>query len=171
MTIARVARLLAAAGLIAALSAPAVIGYQGEVAGTVTVTPPEGRIQCRTEAPVSATILNKDGQPIADTTVTWKLTTIVSSQDSIVNPTTTTDANGVATTRVWLDCIAGDRRIEARVGEAFGGAVLGVTGVGVGLPNTSTDASAGTPAWALAIAGAAVLVGAILGLRTIVARR
>jgi hypothetical protein len=164
----RVGRTVAAAGLLLALAVPVVAAYEGQVAESVSVTTPSGTLPCGTEFPVSATVLDANGQPVTDSAATWSLTTVVSSQDSIVDTTTTTDANGVATTMVWLDCIVGDREIEARVGAAFGGAVLGITSTG--LPNTSTPTNQ-TPPLMLALAGAAVLAGGILGLRSIVARR
>lgn len=164
----RLARTMAAAGLLLALTVPAVAAYETPVAQSVSVAAPSGTLACKTEFPVSATILDANGQPIANTDVTWTLTTVVSSQDSIVDGTTTTDANGVATTNVWLDCIVGERQIEARVGDAFGGAVLAITSGG--LPNTSTPTNQ-TPPLMLAIAGVAVVLGGILGLRSIVARR
>lgn len=165
---ARLARTLAAAGLLLAIAVPAVAAYEGQVAESVSVTTPTGVLPCKTEFPVSATILDANGLPIANADVTWTLTVVVSSQDAIVDTTTTTDADGVATTMVYLDCIVGDREVEARVGDAFAGAVLGITSAG--LPNTSTPTNQ-TPPLMLALAGAAVLAGGILGLRSIVARR
>ncbi len=165
--------IVAAAGLMLLLAVPAVSAYEGEVAQTVTVTPPAGGVPCGVNTPVSATLIGKDGQPVADAPVTWSFTKVVSSQDSIVEPNTTSNAEGVATTEVWLDCIEGQRQLQAASGDAVGGAVLGVTGVPAGLPNTATSLSHGgdvTPPWTLALAGIAMLIGGIMGIRTIVAR-
>ena len=168
----RTTRVLAAVGLLLLLAVPAAAAYEGEVAKTVTITAPAGGIPCGVNTPVSATLLDSNGQPAGQAPVTWTFTKVVSSQDSIVDPNTTSNAQGVATTEVWLDCIAGDRRLEARSGDAVGGAVLGITGAPAGLPNTATQSlhSDATPAWTLALAGIAMLLGGILGIRTIVAR-
>ena len=164
----RILRVLAATGLLALLVAPTVAAYETPVPQSVTVSVPSGTLPCGSPFAVSATVLDANGQPIADAEATWTLTTVVSSKDAVVDPTSITDANGVATNQVYLDCVAGEREVEARVGDAFGGAVLGITSAG--LPNTSTP-PAQTPMWALALATAAVMLGGILGLRTIVARR
>ena len=169
----RLGRALAATGLLLALAVPAVAAYETPVAQSVTVTAPSGTLACKTEIPVSATILDANGLPLANTAVTWSMTTAVSSQDAILDVTTTTDANGVATTKVYLDCIVGQRSVEARAGTAFGGAVLGITSVPAGtgsLPNTSTPSNQ-TPPLLLALAGLAVVFGGALGIRSIVAQR
>ena len=164
----RVARTLAAAVLLLAFAVPAVAAYEGQVAESISVTVPSGTLPCNVPFPVSATVLDAAGLPVTDSAATWTLTTIVSSQDAIVDTTTITDSNGVATTMVVLDCIVGERVIEARVGDAFGGAVLGITAGS--LPNTSTPPNQ-TPPLMLALAGVAIVFGGILGLRSIVARR
>ena len=172
------ARTAAAAGLLLALAVPAVAAYEAEVPQSVTVTAPTGTLPCGTAFPVSATILDTNGTPVPGAEVTWSFKTFVSSQDSIVDLTTTSDANGVATTRVWLDCIVGERQVEARSGNAVGGAVLGITEAGVaagtggtgGLPSTSTPVNQ-TPPLMLAFAGFAVVLGGVMGIRSIVAQR
>jgi hypothetical protein len=168
----------AAAGLLLALAAPIVAAYEAEVPQSVTVTAPTGTLPCRSAFPVSATILDTSGTAVPGVEVTWTLKTVVSSQDAIVDVTTTSDANGVATTSVYLDCIVGERQVEARAGTAIGGAVLGITTAGVaagtggtgGLPNTSTPPSQ-TPPLMLAVAGFAVVLGGVMGIRSIVAQR
>ena len=170
----RFARIAAATGLLLALAAPVVAAYEAEVPQSVTVTAPTGTLPCRTAFPVSATILDTTGKAVPNVEVTWTLKTVLSSQDAILDVKTTSDANGVATTRVYLDCIVGERQVEARAGAALGGAVLGITsassGGKSGLPNTSTPSNQ-TPPLLLAVAGMAVMVGGIMGMRTIVAQR
>jgi hypothetical protein len=172
-------RLAAATGgfLLFLVAAPAALAYEAEVAQSIVVTPPSGTLPCGAEFPVSATILDSNGQPIVGAEATWTLVVSISSKDAIVEVKTTTDANGVATTHVWLDCVVGERQVEARVGNAVGGAVLGITSQAVqagggtaGLPDTSTPHDQ-TPPLLLALAGAAMLTGGVMGIRTIVAQR
>jgi hypothetical protein len=156
-----------------AIAAPAVLGYAGQVAGQVTVTPPAGTLVCNTPFTVSATILDVNGIPFDATTVTWSFKAGTSQTGDTISPlTSTTNASGVATTTVTLACIVGSRTILATAGTVSSGAVLGITATG--LPNTATGGAgtpAGTPLWALALAAAAVVAGFALSTRQVLARR
>ena len=156
-----------AAAALALISTSAVLGYAGEVAGAVTVTPPTGTLKCGVPLTVSATIVDKDGKPIAGQPVAWTFASSPSSADAINATPTITDANGVATTTVTLACVAGSRTIRASADNVYASAVLGITAGG--LPGTST-LSGSTPAGTLPI-GPILAILAILAGAGIMARR
>ena len=159
---------LAAAALVL-IAASTAFGYAGEVAGAVTISGPGGTIKCGVPITITATIVDKNGKPIAGQPVDWTFGSTVSSADKINTTPTTTDANGVATTTVTLACVAGNREIRATADNISGGAVLGLTASG--LPRTSTvpdGAPTGTPPIATLFAALAVLAGAGIMVRRLV---
>ena len=166
----RLGAAVVAGTLLSAIMATAVFGYAGQVATQVSVAGPSGVIACKTPVTVSATVLDANGNPIDNTTVTWSFKSGAQTGDTISPTTSMTNASGVATTTVTLACVAGSRTVDAKSGTSVGGAVLGITSAG--LPPTSTvPAPAGTPTWEFAIAALAVLAGLALVTRQVVVRR
>jgi hypothetical protein len=172
MMVRLVRALLAVAGCSALLVATATsaLAYQGEVAANVTVSVPSGPLPCGTAFAVTATVLDANGAAVPNATVTWSFMQTLSPEDRITEPTSMTNADGVATTHVVLACVLGERQIQAQVAgtTGMGGAVLAITATG--LPNTSTEPSrtpggAGGPV-AIQLAGAVgVLIVAAVYLR------
>lgn len=170
----RVLRLVAAGALLVAAGAMPVAAADPTVA-TVTITVPQAAIACRVETEVSALVLDASGATIAGAIVTWSLMPVASSQDSVVDGETTTGSQGVATTRVWIDCIPGPRTVNATSGAVTTSVDLVISTAG--MPDTSTqpprDAPAGegaTPIAAALVVGAALAGAALFGLRASRAR-
>ena len=172
MTLARLGRATLAAALLSAIAASTVFGYAGQVAAQVSVAGPTGNIVCNTPVTVSATVLDVNGKPFDATTVTWSFKSGEQAGDKVSPTTSTTNADGVATTTVTLACVVGSRTLDATAGTVVASAVLGITSHG--LPNTATtpvSAPAGTPAWELALAAFAVLAGLAMVARQAAVRR
>jgi hypothetical protein len=163
-----------AAVMLAVFTAGTVLGYAGEVAGSVTVTRPSGTLKCGVNITVSATVVDAKGKRIAGQPVTWKFQSTPTSKDKIRATRTYTNSRGVARTFVVLACVPGSRVIRAQADAVYGRAVLNVTAAG--LPNTST-LPAGTPAPAqLPVLGTllallALAVGGGLAVRGVVVSR
>jgi hypothetical protein len=126
---------LAAIALVV-FTAGTVLGYAGEVAASVTVARPAGQLKCDKNITVRATVLDATGKPISGQPVTWSWKSKVSGQDKILDKKSTTNSNGVATTKVVLACVPGSRVLRAQADDATGTVVLNLTAGG--LPNTST---------------------------------
>jgi hypothetical protein len=137
---------------------------------TVTITVPEAPIACRVETEVSALVLDAGGATIAGAAVTWSLMPVASSQDAVVEGETTTGSQGVATTRVWIDCIPGPRTLNATAGAVTASVDLTISTAG--MPETSTRPSevptseGMTPISVALVAGSALAGLALFGLRT-----
>ena len=155
---------LAASMLLLALSmAPAVAGYDGEIASHVGVSgacpaPTSATVTTALAAPtnalVSATVVDNGGNPIPGVEVVF-------SVDGVVLATATTDQNGRAAAGLPLP--PGDTLVQANVGTIEGRAVVicpagGVGGV-IGMPRTDT-APPGVPLWLLLVGAAASLFSA-----------
>jgi|OpeIllAssembly_1097287.scaffolds.fasta_scaffold916367_1 hypothetical protein len=160
-----------AAGALLVVAGAMPVAAADPTAATVTITVPEAPIVCRVETEVSALVLDASGATIAGATVTWSLMPIASSQDSVVDGETTTGSQGVATTRIWIDCIPGLRTLNATAGPVTASVDLVVSTAG--MPETSTEpppsAPAGedtTPVAAALMIGAALAGVALFGLRT-----
>jgi len=125
-----------AAVTLVLFAAGTVLGYKGEVAASVTVARPAGKLKCDTKITVRATVLDAAGKPIAGQPVRWTWKSRVSSNDKILVAKSITNANGVAKTTVKLACVPGSRVLRAQADNARGTAVLNLTAGG--LPNTST---------------------------------
>jgi hypothetical protein len=125
-----------AAVALALITAATAFGYAGEVAGAITVAGPGGTLKCGVNIHVTATVVDASGKRIAGQPVNWTFLSTPSTQDRIVDKSTVTLSNGVATATVVLACVPGSRRIRAAADAVFGTAVLNVTAAG--LPNTST---------------------------------
>ena len=134
---ARALRIVGASALIAALGVPAVAAAD-PVAATVTITVPGEPIVCHVETEVSALVVDAAGATIAGKTVAWSLMPFYSSQDAVVEYETTTGSQGVATTKIWIDCLEGPRTLNAAADDVTASVDLAVSAVG--MPETSTDA-------------------------------
>ena len=163
-----------AAIALAFITAATAFGYAGEVAAEVTVAGPGGTLKCGVNIPLTATVLDADGKPIAGQPVAWSWVSRVSASDVIKSSPTTTNASGVASTNVFLACVPGSRRIRATADAVSGSAVLNVTAAG--LPNTSTlpgetPAPQGLPIIGTLLAVLAIAAGGGLTLRRIARSR
>ena len=122
--------------LTAAVSA---FGYTGEVPATATVSV-AGTVACSDTFAVSSTFLDVEGVAVEGLAVDWSFVTTQSSDDTIHDTSTTTDAAGVATTTVTLAAVPGDRRIGVQAGDVSASAVVSQSCAGLTLPRTSTVA-------------------------------
>lgn len=120
---------------ISLIGATAVLGYAGEVAGSVQVGV-SGTVTCESPVTVTATVMDRDGKLISEQPVEWIFVSSPSDDDVINTTPTVTDSDGVATTTVSLACVAGERRIRATADDVSAEAVLSLGGAG--LPDTST---------------------------------
>jgi hypothetical protein len=165
-----VRRLLAAGAVglaLVVLVAPGAVGYNGQVATSVSLSGPAGVAECATDLPVSVTVLDTAGRAVTETPVTWGWASTAVAGDSILDSTTTTDGRGSSITAVRLACVPGDRTLEARAGDAFGSLVLGVQAVA--LPRT--DTSPVTMPWATIASLVVAAAGLLLVGRRILVRR
>jgi hypothetical protein len=110
---------------------------------------------------VTATIEDIDGNPIEGQPVTWSFLSGNISGDTILDTSTTTNANGVATTQMRFACSPHSVTFQAQADAATGTGVLGITGEG--LPRTDTATESSFPA--MALAALAVLIGSATILR------
>ena len=120
-----------AAVALVIFTAGTVLGYAGEVAGSVTVYRPAGKLKCNVNITVKATVLDAAGKPIAGQPVKWTWKSRVSTGDKILDAKSTTNSNGVAKTTVKLACVPGSRVIRAQADNARGTAVLNLTAGGL----------------------------------------
>jgi hypothetical protein len=152
-------RLVASFGaVVAALAiATSVMAYGPQVPTLITVTPSSLTFLCGHPEAVTATVLDQDGLPIKQATVTWSFSASPSSDDRILQATSKTDKNGIAKTMVKLACVAGDRSITASTGGISGSAVVHVD---LGHPGQGHNNAA--QAGEAATLGAAVTLGAAL---------
>lgn len=158
------ARLLAAVALLALISAPAVLGYAGEVAGQVIVSGPGVTVSCAEDATLTAHVVDNTGKPIEGQPLSWEITQRQHADDRLSDTETVTDANGDAKTRLIFGPAEGPRTVRATADDEHGDTVVTCAG---GLPPTSTVPPATGPAWAMVLAGAAVLLGSFLAVRRI----
>ena len=134
----RASRLAAAAALCASLVIPvaavAAVSPPGPVPvgpASVTMELPTTPIVCREEWPAFVRVTDANGVRLAGVTVRWGMAPVVSSQDGLTAAESVTDANGLATTNVALDCIPGSRTLMAMAGLAQGQAVLPISSAGM----------------------------------------
>ena len=151
------------AAALLAVSATAVLGYAGQVAGTVTIT--TGPVTCTAPVVVTATVLETGtNSPIEGQPVNFGFQTSVTG-DTISANSAVTNALGVATTTVSLACVQGNRTIFGVADDARGSGVLGLTITvapstpAAGLPNTATE---GMEIPALLVAAGAFASGGFL---------
>ena len=131
--VSRASRLVAAAALASALVIPAVSAASptGPVPAHVTMELPTVPAVCHQEWEAYARVTDAAGVRLAGVTVHWGMAPVVSSQDGITASESVTDANGLATTKVALDCLPGSRTLMAMAGAAQGQAVLPISDVGM----------------------------------------
>ena len=148
----RCARVAAASALGASLLVPAAsaIAAGGPVAAELRITVPATPIVCRQETEVSVLVLDADGATIAGKEVSWGLAPVVSSQDGITAGVSTTGSQGIATTKVWIDCIPGGRTLLVKADEAIASEVLSISSEGMPSP-TPTPVPPSAAAAGLAI--------------------
>jgi hypothetical protein len=125
MTRSRSLALLSAIACLFAMASSA-SAYGPQVPTLITVTPSSLTFLCGHPEAVDATVLDQDGLPIKQATVTWSFTSSPSDQDRILQATSKTNKDGVAKTMVKLACVAGDRSITATTGGISGSAVIHV---------------------------------------------
>jgi hypothetical protein len=148
---------------IALIAAASVAAYSGEVAGTVEVSAPSGLQACNTPITLTARIEDVDGNAIAGQPVTWAFVDGNVAGDTILDTTTTTNGNGVATTQAQFACSARSVTISAVADDVSGTAVVALSGDG--LPGTGT--APGTSLPGIALAAFAVLIGSAAILRRV----
>jgi hypothetical protein len=143
--------IVASMALLALSVAPAVAGYDGQVASHVGVSGvcPS---PTSTNATVSATVVDNSGNPVVGLEVAF-------SANGVVLATAITDQNGRAVATLPLP--PGDTTVVARAGAVDGRAIVicpegGVGGV-IGLPRTDT-APSGAPWWLALVACAAIVL-------------
>ena len=188
----RLGRRFAAVGVAAVLllsvAASATFAYQGQIVNQVTVTGPAGSISCGVPLTLHATLLDSNGVAVDNRAVVWTFGAGHVTGDQIGQPSTTTNALGVATTTVTLACLVGNRTIVATAGSSSGQTVLilgqivgGATGSPAAGTTTTPPPTAGssptgiingsTPMWVLVFLGACLLLLLILVARFMMRRR
>jgi hypothetical protein len=166
---------LAAAILLCLTAANAALGYDGQVAETITMSGPAGNVSCGTSSTIHAHIVDTNGNPFTGEIITWSFNSGNIVGDRLSPTSSTTDASGNATTLVTFGC-PGSSTTSSRVldiqgvsGEAVGSLTITVTVKG--LPSTSTDPLGGTSTAAVLAAALAVLLGGWIILRRLSAAR
>ena len=156
-------------GLILALLVSATVAaYAGQVAGTVEASGPSGPQACDTPITITARIEEVGtGNPIEGQPVEWSFVSGNLAGDTILDTTTTTDANGVATTQVQLSCSPHSVTIQALADDVMGTVVVNTSGDA--LPRTDTVSGSSLPG--IVLAALAVLIGSATILRRFAADR
>ncbi len=135
----RTIRAVIGAAILSSATVASVLGYEGEIPATVTVTA-GGAVLAGQPIPVCATVLGPSGTGVPDVTVTFDITSAPAGADDVLSSTTdVTDADGVACVQLTLDAVVGSRTITA----STGGEVLGsitIVLAAAGLPNTAAAA-------------------------------
>lgn len=148
---------LISGGLLALILTATVAAYAGQVAATVEVSAPSGAQTCGVPITLTAVIQDIDGKPIEGQLVTWSFQSGNITGDQILRTTSTTNASGIATTRIQLACTAHSVTVQATADEASG-TVLAISS-GKGLPRTDTLDGGTSTTLAVVLAGFAVLLG------------
>ena len=141
--------------LLALLISGFVLGYAGEVAATVELSAPSGPQPCGTPITITALVQDIDGNPIEGQPVTWSFASGNVAGDTILDTTTTTDVNGIATTQVRFASSPHTVTFSA-LADAAEGTVAVVVSCG-GLPRTDTAPESSFAV--MALAALAVLIG------------
>ncbi len=155
-------------GLTLALAlAATVAAYAGQVAATVEVSGPSGAQACGTPITVSALIQETGGGLIEGQPVAWSFESGNVSGDSVLTATSTTNASGIASSKLQFACSPHTVVLNAVADEITGTATIVVSGEG--LPRTDT---APTPSsLGMLLAAVAVLVGSGVILRRLALAR
>lgn len=156
--------LIAGISLALAMSISQVAAVSGNPATSLAVNGPSGTVNCGAPTTVRVTVLNAAGKPIAGQPVDWTITA-ASSKDTINGTPTMTDASGVATTTVTLDCVVGQRTVRATADGVSGESVLAVTSASLPVTTATVD---GSPISNLPIAPIAAFLAVLAGAGIIV---
>jgi len=140
---------------LALVATVSVFGYAGQIAATVAMSAPSGPQTCGLPLTISATVQETGGALISGQPVAWSFSAGNVAGDKILTANSTTNANGVATTRIELACSAHSVTVAAVADEITGTVV--VQSSGKGLPRTDTAPTSSF--LAIALAALAVLVG------------
>jgi hypothetical protein len=164
--------------------ATAALASPGQVPTKLTVTLPAypdtrfgaHDVPCGVNLRVEATVVDAADAPIAGLTLNWTFSDSVdygfhTKKDRIRDASSVTDANGVAVTRLYLECIPFTRSISAQLAGTPGTTILissALVAVIVG-PDTSIAPelapTAGSDSMHLVVALVAAMLGAALFLR------
>jgi hypothetical protein len=146
--------------ILALLITGIVLGYSGEIAASVEMSAPSGPQPCGTPITITALIQDIDGKPIEGQPVTWSFESGNVAGDTILDTTTTTNANGIATTQVQFACVPHTVTFGAVADLASGSVAVVVSGQG--LPRTDTAPESSFAVMALAALAVAIGFGTIL---------
>ena len=158
--------------LLALIMAGTVAAYVGQVVGTVEVSAPAGAQACNTPITVTASLVDINGNVVDLRDVVWSFESGNVTGDTIVDASTTTNANGITTTQVRFACSPHSVVLAATASNADGTVVVGTAVIavsGAGLPRT--DTAPGSSILIMVLAGFAVLIGSSTILRRIAVDR
>jgi hypothetical protein len=141
--------------VLALVATVSVLGYAGQVAATVQMSAPSGPQTCGLPLTISATVAQTGGGLISGQPVAWSFSSGNITGDQILTASSTTNANGVATTQIQLACTAHSVTVAA-VADSITGTVV-VQSSGKSLPRTDTAPTSSF--LAIVLAALAVLVG------------
>ena len=147
---------LAGGLLLSMVVAATVVAYAGQVAATVQVSAPSGAQPCGTPIVITAVVQENGGALIEGQPVAWSFSSGNVTGDTILTATSTTNASGVATTKVQFACSPHTVIIGA-VADAVSGTVT-VDVSGQALPRTDTAPTSSF--LVMLLAALAVLAGA-----------
>ena len=153
--------------LLALVVAGTVAAYVGQVVATVEVSAPSGAQACNTPITVTASLVDVNGVVVDARDVVWSFESGNVTGDTIVDASTTTNANGITTTQVRFACSPHSVVLAATADAVTGTVVIAVSGAG--LPRT--DTAPGSSILVMVLAGFAVLIGSSTILRRIAADR
>ena len=154
--------------LLAGVLAATAFAYAGQVAATIQVSGPSGPQACNTPITITALIQDIDGKPIEGQPVTWSFLLGNIAGDTILDATTTTNASGIATTRVQFACSPRSVTIQALADDATGTMVLALSGAGAAADRHGRRLVASD---GMLLAALAVLLGSGMMLRRFASRR
>ena len=93
------------AGAVLSLAAAlSVLGYDGQVAATISVTGPAGNVSCGTTSTIHALVLDTLGAPDTAVAVDWTFNGGNIAGDNFSPTSSTTNSSGIATTQVTFAC-------------------------------------------------------------------
>ena len=156
------------AGAILSLAVAAtVVGYAGQVAGTVSVSAPSGAQACGTPITITALVQETGGALIEGQPVDWAFASGNVTGDTIGTTPTTTNASGIATTTATFACSPHGVVLSATADQITGTVAVDVSGEA--LPRTDTAPATAFPA--MLLAALAVVLGSGMILRRLATDR
>lgn len=141
--------------VLAFVVAGMVSAYAGQVAATVEGSGPSGPQACGAPITLTSRVEDIDGNPIEGQPVAWSFVSGNVAGDSILDTSTTTNANGVATTQAQFACSPHTVTFGVLADDANGTIVVVVSGQGLPRTDTTPESSFGV----MALAALAVLIG------------